>query len=64
MWHSDKITPLLETDAACNDRPVVYIGPNPKLRALYIQLGHGSFTHQHPGYRRLVANAINWAAGQ
>ena len=64
MWHSPRITVLMETAAECNDRPVVYLGPNPAYRAVYIQLGHGSFTHEHPGYRRLVHNAILWAAGR
>jgi type 1 glutamine amidotransferase len=61
MWHSAKITVLMETDAACNDRPVVYLGPNPQYRAVYVQLGHGTHTHLHPGYRKLVENAILWA---
>lgn len=64
MWHSPKITVLMETHNELNDRPVVYLGPSPDKRAVYIQLGHGSFTHQHPGYRRLVHNAMLWAAGR
>jgi type 1 glutamine amidotransferase len=47
-----------------NDHPVVYLGPQPGGHAVYIQLGHGSFTHRHPGYRKLVHNAILWAAGR
>ena len=64
MWHSPKITVLLETENELNDRPVVYLGPNPAYRAVYIQLGHGEDTHRHPGYRKLVHNAIFWAAGR
>jgi type 1 glutamine amidotransferase len=64
MWHSPRITVLMETDNEWNDRPVVYLGPRPDARAVYIQLGHGSFMHQHPGYRKLVHNAILWAAGR
>ncbi len=60
MWHSDKITVLMETDEPLNDRPVVYIGPHPKSRSVYIQLGHGDATMRHPGFRRLVRNAILW----
>ncbi len=63
MWHSPKIQVLMETDNPLNDRPVVYIGPTPGLRAVYIQLGHSTFTHNHPGYRTLVHNAIRWGAG-
>ena len=64
MWHSDKITVLMETDEPLNDRPVVYIGPHPKARAIYIQLGHGDLTIRHPGYRKLVRNSILWSAGR
>lgn len=64
MWHSPKITVLMETENELNDSPVVYLGPNPNFRAVYIQLGHGSETHRHPGYRRLVENAIRWAAAK
>ncbi len=64
MWHSPKITVLMETTNELNDVPVVYLGPNPDGHAVYIQLGHGTFTHQHPGYRRLVHNAMLWAAGR
>jgi len=64
MWHSAKITVLMETDHPLNDRPVVYLGPHPNVRAVYIQLGHGAYTFRHPGYRKLVRNAILWAAGR
>ncbi len=64
MWHSPRITVLMETSHALNDRPVVYIGPHPKARVIYIQPGHGEETLKHPGYRRLVRNAILWAAGR
>jgi type 1 glutamine amidotransferase len=62
MWHSPKITVLMETDAPCNDRPAVYIGP--RGNAVYVQLGHGTYTHEHPGYRSLVRNAILWVSGR
>ena len=62
MWHSPRIQVLMETDAPCNDRPLVYLGPRPNT--VYIQLGHGTHTHQHPGYRQLVRNAILWSAGR
>jgi len=31
---------------------------------IYIQLGHDPETFRHPGYRRLVYNAILWSAGR
>ena len=64
MWHSPKVTVLMETDHPLNDRPVVYTGPDPKLRAVYIQPGHSESTMRYPGYRRLVHNAVMWAAGK
>jgi type 1 glutamine amidotransferase len=62
MWRSPDIKVLMETSNPHNDGPVVYIGPHPAARAVYIQLGHGESTHRHPGYRRLVYNAIQWVA--
>lgn len=62
MWRSPKIQVLMETDHVENDRPVVYVGPYEKARVVYIQLGHGGSTLRHPGYRRLVHNAILWTA--
>lgn len=62
MWHAPGIKVLMETESPDNDRPVVYIGPHPSARVVYIQLGHGESTHRHPGYRRLVYNAIQWVA--
>jgi type 1 glutamine amidotransferase len=62
MWHSPRITPIMEVESPYNDRPVVYVGPHPKARVVYIQLGHGESTMRHPGYRRLVHNSILWSA--
>jgi type 1 glutamine amidotransferase len=60
MWHSPRITVLMETDHPLNDRPVVYAGPHPKARSIYIQMGHSDATMRHPGYRKLVRNALLW----
>jgi type 1 glutamine amidotransferase len=62
MWFSPRITVLMETDHPLNDRPVVYIGPHEIARSVYIQLGHGEETIRHPGFRKLVHNAILWTA--
>ncbi len=64
MWHSPKIKVLMETKNEYNDVPVVYVGPQENSRSVYIQLGHGPYTHNHPGYRALIHNAILWAAGR
>jgi type 1 glutamine amidotransferase len=62
MWLSPKSLVLMETDNPNNDKAVVWIGPWQKSRVVVIQLGHGPTAHQDPGYRRLVRNAILWAA--
>jgi type 1 glutamine amidotransferase len=62
MWHSPKIEVLMETAHPENDRPVVYVGPHPRARALYIQLGHSAHTMRDPGFRRLMRNAVEWTA--
>lgn len=62
MWHSPGIRVLMETTHPDNDRPVVYIGPHPRARCLYVQLGHNESTLLYPGYQTLVRNAILWTA--
>jgi type 1 glutamine amidotransferase len=62
MWHSPRIQVLMETQHPDNDRPVVYIGPHPKARSIYIQLGHEAATLRYPGFQTLVRNAILWTA--
>ncbi len=62
MWLSPKAKVLMETGNPNNDKAVVWIGPHPKARVAAIQLGHGPPTFRDPGYRRLVYNAILWAA--
>jgi hypothetical protein len=62
MWISPKVTVLLATDEATSDGPVAWVSPFPKARVVTIQLGHGREAHLHPSYRRLVRNAVLWAA--
>lgn len=64
MWHSPQAQVLMETDNPDNDVPVVWIGPWKQSRVVAIQIGHGAGSHLDPGYRRLVHNAIVWAAGR
>ncbi|MCC6590276.1 MAG: ThuA domain-containing protein [Bryobacterales bacterium] len=62
MWLSPRIDVLMETNHPENDRPLVYIGPHPKTRSVFIQLGHSGSTMDNPGFRQLVRNAVQWAA--
>lgn len=64
LWISPDVTVLLRTDHPLSDGPVAWISPYPKSRVVYIQLGHDRLAHIHPGYRKLVKNAIDWAAGR
>jgi type 1 glutamine amidotransferase len=64
MWLSPKSQVLMETDNPNNDKAVVWIGPWKKSRVVAIQLGHGPPTFSDAGYRKLVHNAILWAAGR
>ncbi len=54
----------METAFPLNDRPVVCVGPHAGARVVYIQLGHSDSTMRYPAYRKLVHNAILWAAGR
>lgn len=62
MWHAPGIKVLMETAFPLNDAPVVYVGPQPDARVVYIQLGHSDSTMRYPAYRKLVHNAILWGA--
>jgi uncharacterized protein len=64
MDHSPAATVLMEVDNPDNDKAVVWVGPWRKSRVAAIQLGHGVGAYNDAGYRRLVANAVLWAAGR
>ena len=64
MWLSPKSKVLLETDSPENDKVLAWIGPCATSRVVAIQLGHDRAAHQNATYRKLVKNAILWAAGK
>ncbi len=64
MYLSPQAKVLMETENPDNDKAVVWIGPWQKSRVVAIQVGHGPGAHRDPAYRRLVYNAILWAAGK
>ena len=64
MWFSPDVTVLLTTSHAQADPALAWISPYAKSRVVAIQLGHGRETHDHPGYRTLIRNAILWSAGR
>jgi type 1 glutamine amidotransferase len=64
MWFAPTNQVLLTTDHPDGDGPVAWISAYPKSRVVGIQLGHGREAHLHPGFQRLVRNAVLWAAGR
>ncbi len=64
MWISPKVTVLLKTNNPTADGPLAWISPYEKSRVVYIQLGHDQQAHLHPGYRKVVHNAILWCGGK
>ncbi|MEZ5353197.1 MAG: ThuA domain-containing protein [Bryobacteraceae bacterium] len=64
MWLSPGNQVLLSTGHPDSDGPVAWISGWDKARVVVIQLGHGPEAHRDPNFRKLVANAILWAAGR
>jgi type 1 glutamine amidotransferase len=62
MWISGSNTLLLTTDNPTSDGPLAWVSAYKKSRVVVIQPGHGREAHTHPAYRRLVGNALLWAA--
>jgi uncharacterized protein len=42
--------------------PVIWINPSTKGRVFYSALGHSPETYDDPSYRRILTNAMRWAA--
>jgi len=53
---------LITTNDPTSDGPLVWISPWQKSRVVSIQPGHNRESHLDGNYRRLVHNAIVWAA--
>lgn len=64
MWFADTNKVLLSTKDETADGPLVWISAYPKSRVVGIQPGHNRESHNNAGFRRLVHNAIFWAAGR
>jgi type 1 glutamine amidotransferase len=62
MWISPDVTPLLITDNPNSDSTIAWISPYAKSKVVYIQLGHGHGSWDHPAFRAIVHNAILWSA--
>jgi type 1 glutamine amidotransferase len=62
LYMSERIRPLLTTDNPTSDTNLAWVGPCQTAHVVAIQLGHGHSAFGHPAYRRLVRNAVLWAA--
>ena len=44
--------------------PLIWITKHPKARIVNITLGHDGMSHDHPAYKQLLKNSIQWAANR
>lgn len=56
------VTPLLTTPHPKSGNPLAWCRTERQSRVAYLLLGHDALAYANPNYRRLVANAIQWAA--
>ncbi len=42
--------------------PVIFVVKHPKARIVGITLGHDGMSHDHPAYKKILANSLRWAA--
>jgi type 1 glutamine amidotransferase len=62
LWISPRARVLLRSDDPTSDGPVAWLGPHPRARVVYLQLGHDRLAHLNPAYRQLVGQSVRWAA--
>jgi uncharacterized protein len=54
---------LVEAVRGPNKFASVWVVHNPKARIVCIALGHDGDTHNNPDFKKLLCNAVTWAAG-
>ena len=57
------VTPLITTTHPKSGKPLGWARTQGKSRVVYLQLGHGKEAFENENYRKLVAQGIQWAAG-
>jgi type 1 glutamine amidotransferase len=55
--------PLLATKEKTSAPVIGWANQYEKGRIVYLQLGHDHFAYENPNYRKLIAQAIRWVAG-
>jgi uncharacterized protein len=61
---NDDVHPLLTTDEPTSSKTICWCKKYEASRIAYLELGHDKVAYANPSYRRLVAQAIAWAAGK
>lgn len=64
VWRRPDVVPLLRTNHPTSDEVIGWVSPYEKSRVVFLQPGHGRETHELDWYRRLVRQAVLWAAGR
>jgi len=64
MWYAEGLKVLAESDSHQGTAPAVWLGPWSRGRVVCIQPGHGKEAFGNENYRRLVRQAVLWAAGE
>lgn len=59
----DEKTYRPESTVTMGDHPVVWTNESLKARNVYIFMGHGPWLFSNAEYRKIFANAIDWASG-
>lgn len=62
LWVAPNAHVLLTTDHPASNKAIAWVTPNEHARTVTIQLGHGEEAFANQSYRKLVVQAIRWAA--
>ena len=62
LWVAPNVRVLLTTDHPASNSAIAWVTPNEHARVVTIQLGHGEEAFANGPYRKLVVQAIRWAA--
>ena len=59
---SPDVTLVLTTDCPRNNREICWCREHGKSRVVYLMSGHGPNVYKDPNHRKVIANAVRWAA--
>lgn len=61
---NDDVHPLLTTDEPTSTKTIGWCKKVEASRVVYLELGHDKIAFANPNYRKVLAQAIAWAAGK